>query len=630
MRQKQRELIKYLASQTKPVPSQVLAQELGVSIRSVKSYVSSINQESPQKVILSGKQGYQIVGGYIPTLPHTQDAIPQNHQERTHYIIKMALIGHQSLDIFDLSETLFASYSTLKSDLAQMNKTYERFGIKFNIKKGMIMISGTEQDKRRLVSHVIFEETNSRFLDLKSLDQTFPGGKAKKIAGMIRTCFKKYDYYLNDFSFINLVLHFVILIERTEYGQYLNQETPLSDGAKETALADELAAQMETIFTIQLTEKEKTQIYVLIKTYVNYVTAEGIDDLKRLVGQDILSTTQELITAVNEVYMINLMNDNFLPSFALHIKGLKARITHKTYNKNPMLDNIKRDCRIIYDIAIYLVLALENRWNTAIPEDETAFIALHVGAELERQKLNHKKIPCALLCPGYYGIEERIYNQLLLDFGNDIYITAAVTQFSDLEEHTFDLLFTTVEPEFQENYDTILIAPFKLRDKKAEISEKISQIRLNAKKKILQNNYQDFFDPRLFYVNPDFTGRDQLFEQVCHEMEQLGFVHADYLTQVKDRERASSTAFGDLALPHSIHMNAIKTCIAVILSRDGIEWEPGKKVHVVLLTAINQVDRSHFTDIYEALVSIFDSPLAMTRLRSTTNYAEYIDFLMGV
>lgn len=631
MKQKQIELMKCLMGFTSPVTSTELAEQLGVSKRTVKSFIKEINESSEQKVIQSSNLGYHIAKGYIPSFGGSDNTIPQNQKERSHFIIKTILIEHKAMDVFDFCELLFVSYSTLKLTIAEMNQTYLRFKVRFVVENGKLGIAGTENDKRRLVSHVIFEETNSRFLDLKSLEDTFAKEKIQKISVIVKTFFQTNGYYLNDFSFANLVLHFLILVERVQQGQYLNRNSEKTSTLKES-IVETLIKQIEDGFIILLSEDEREEISILVRIYGNYSSGKDEEELKKAIGKDIMSSIYEVVKSIHEIFMVELMNDNFMPTFYLHMKGLLLRISQNTYNKNPMIDNIKKECRIIYDIAIYISIALEKKFNIEINEDETGYIALHVGAELERQKQNKSKIKSILLCPDYYGMQDKILSQLNLYFGNDIYIVSTIASPSEREELglTFDLMFTTIEMPVCREYEVIQITPFSIQEKKFDISEKIEKVRLKEKKRILKTYYNDFFDERLLYINKDFETMNEVFITVCGDMYRYRFVDKNYEQQVREREKASSTAFGDLALPHSMKMNAKKTCIAVIISKKKIRWDENKGVHIVLLTAINHSDRSHFTNIYEALLSVFDNPQAMKQMYQIGSFDEFISFLNQV
>ena len=61
-------------------------------------------------------------------------------------------------------------------------------------------------------------------------------------------------------------------------------------------------------------------------------------------------------------------------------------------------------------------MELMQRFHVDINEDEVTFLALHIGADIERQKTNDGKIQCILLCPDYMNMTASIYNKLLIDF----------------------------------------------------------------------------------------------------------------------------------------------------------------------------------------------------------------------
>lgn len=49
---------------------------------------------------------------------------------------------------------------------------------------------------------------------------------------------------------------------------------------------------------------------------------------------------------------------------------------------------------MVYDIAVYLSLRLSRRFDITISEDETAYIALHIGSELEgKNEICRKFVP---------------------------------------------------------------------------------------------------------------------------------------------------------------------------------------------------------------------------------------------
>ncbi|WP_323861525.1 BglG family transcription antiterminator [Xenorhabdus doucetiae] len=632
LRVKQKALLDYLLTQNMPVSALKLSQVLAVSIRSVKNYVAEINERHEQKIIISSRQGYLLSHNLLSTkivkqLHCQKNSLPKTYQERAHFVIKAILLFKRSSNLYDLSNDLCISDSTLKALVYKMNSSFQRFNVKFLCKNSHIEISGAEHDLRKLVSYTIFEQTRYRFIDFKVLEKTFASQQVKEVIEIITNVFDQWEWYLSDFAYTNLVLHFLILIERLKQERYLeNQQLPVENGDLRS-ISEELCDRLQLSFGIFVPENERRSCYLFLKTNTNFNKADN--EVIDSVGAELYQFTRQVAQSVQEHYLIDLASDDFISLLSLHLSGLQTRLKYKIYTKNPMLETIKKECRIIFDIAIFISLRLNHFFNNKLNEDEISFIALHVGAEFERQKRNVTKVKAALLCPSYRGIENKIYHQLLRDFGDEINLIKVVAHPSELESMEFELLITTINISPTRDYETVYISPFHLRDKHSELMDKIDTAKANRKWVTLKRNMDLFFDPDLFLFNPDFRDRNELIEMVCQKMLAKGYVEADFIDYVYERENASSTAFGMLALPHSIKLDAVKTCIAVVISPKGIRWGKNERVHVVFLSAINRVDKTDFTESYDALLDIFHHDDVIRALSKLTDFEKFRELLTG-
>lgn len=164
MKRKEEELISVLLQQNEPMSAKDLSERLGVSLRSVKNYVRGINDGYQQKVVLSSRAGYSVSPHAIPVLgsrraPRVQ--VPQTPEERMRYILKLLTSSHEkAVSLFDLSEDLCVSYSTVKSLVNRMNTTYAPFGVRFVTRSDMLTMEGAEENKRRFISAVIQGSTS--------------------------------------------------------------------------------------------------------------------------------------------------------------------------------------------------------------------------------------------------------------------------------------------------------------------------------------------------------------------------------------------------------------------------------------------------------------------------------------
>lgn len=630
MKKKHLELLTYMLNHTSTVTSKELAAALSISVRSVKNYVNEINSMSANKVILSSKQGYSIQPDIAAKLISQQDdKLPQTSEERAFFIVKQLMLEHTTyLDLFDICEELYVSYSTIKADIAKMNKMFANFHVSFQCENDVLHITGSEKAKRKLVSYVMYEETNQQFIDVNIIRNSFTDISIEKVSSIIRSTFQNYNYYINDFSFVNLLLHFAIIIDRIREGNMVEKQSHdfEIESEIERNLVHELCGKLENEFQIQFNRNEQFEVYMLFKTNANYSMPSSEDNLKKLVGEELLYVTKDIVHKVNDHYYINLSNENFITPFSLHLKNLLLRARNKTYTKNPMADTIKNSCPSVYDIAIFISQEITNRYNIRIHEDEVTFLALHIGADIERQKTNDTKIQCVFLSPNYMTMTTSLYNRLLIDFGNQINIKKTISYEYELNDIHYDMVISTIPLQTPIQKPVCQIPPFISQFNRTSLQQAIDTFRINKKNYILKKNFHDFFSEELFIANPQEASRDEVIDILTKDMMKLEYVNHDFRDKVMIRERAASTAFVNIAIPHSMEMEAIKTCIGVAISTKGIHWD-NQLVHVVLLVAINKIDKMIFHDLYEALVMLFSEEKVIEQAKNCTTFRHFEDLI---
>lgn len=619
------ELVKYLCNHTNPITSKELSGALSISQRSVNSYVKSLNVLANKQMITSSINGYYIDKKIASELLQNEEKqVPQTSDERAHYIIKQILILHSPfLDIYELCDIFYVSYSTIKSDVFKMNRAFSNFSVEFNIKNDKIYIFGTEKNKRKLVSYIIYEETSNQFMNIEIIRNSFSSLPINKINTILLEIFSKHFYYINEFANINMLLHIAIIIERIKEGNFVNiDENFLIDDEVEQAIINEICEAFEKEFNIKFNNSERYEIYILFKTSANYSLQSSSESLRKIVGGDLIDHSLKIVNKVNDYYYIDLSSENFLTPFALHLKNLLIRAKNEVYTKNPMAHSIKTSCPIVYDIAIFFSIELMDTYGIRINEDEVAFLALHIGAEIERQKTNDTKLKCVLFCPNYMEIPTQLYNQLLIEYGSLIDIIKVALREDELDENYFDFCLSTIEINKNLNQEFLLISPFLQAFDKENIYNLINKISYNKKNLILETEFDRFFNESLFFENLNLSNRKEVLHIMSQKLVDLNMVDSTFEEKVITRENAASTAFGRIAIPHAIKMEAFKTCICVYISKEGISWD-SNSVNIVLLMAINRADKRIFHELYEALVNLFAQDSSINRVKESRSFLEF-------
>src|SRR3954454_23869670 len=114
MNNKYRKILRHLSTQQDWTSSAQLANFLGISKRSVKTYIAELNSME-KGLISSSKKGYQVdLEKLNPFLKKMTQTIPQSPKERAEYLLKSLVNADGPLNIFDLSDELYISEVTLK------------------------------------------------------------------------------------------------------------------------------------------------------------------------------------------------------------------------------------------------------------------------------------------------------------------------------------------------------------------------------------------------------------------------------------------------------------------------------------------------------------------------------------
>jgi len=79
-----------------------------------------------------------------------------------------------------------------------------------------------------------------------------------------------------------------------------------------------------------------------------------------IIGKECFELVNEMIQSVNAFYYLDLTEPEFFIRFALHIRNLLLRTKNDYYSKNPLTEDIKTSCPLIYDVSVTNESELKN------------------------------------------------------------------------------------------------------------------------------------------------------------------------------------------------------------------------------------------------------------------------------
>jgi lichenan operon transcriptional antiterminator len=635
---KQRNLLSALLQTEKEwVTAKELSATINVSVRSVKTYIDEING-AHRGLIQSSKNGYRASQQQARLLLSATEAHPPSTpQERVRCIIKKLLTTpRQNLNLYRLcEEELFVSTETVKKDLGAARKRFKDFDLYLATSGFTVTVDGNEHDKRKMLSNILYEEFSETIFSLAAVGKAFPQYDVPYVYHTIQDVCKAHHFFVNEYSLLTLLLDMVIGIDRIKKNFAMPDKPP--DGVPHTPeqpVVKDLIRRLEAYFHITYNDLERNEMGViigssLIKTGIDAVTMENIE---RFVDADCAALIPPLKSRLARYDFIDTDNGKFMSRLILHVNNLLLRLKRGYTRKNPLTEHIRASCPMLFECAVALSGVITEKTGFTLSEHETAYIALHIGSLLSTHLSVRDKVLCILLFPGYYDYEERLTARLAESFGASLVIQNVVTQHEELQKTCgkADLVISVVKIPVSESFGTpcVHINPFVTERDFDAIRKRVERILFEKKKARLLAQLKAISGPNIFCKNKTFANEDEAIRRLSDIMIREGYADAGFGEEVLSREHSYSTAYENIAVPHSMRMNARKTGMFVLLTDKPIPWGENA-VNIVLLFSVNKETRSLFYDLFDNLIVLLLEPPNKLKVLACDTYEAFAEAVIG-
>ncbi len=618
------ELLLLLRQQKDFTPSAVLANKLNISIRTLRTMVSDINQG--QTVILSSRKGYKLDSSAEETV---FSSIPETPEERQSWLERQIIYSSSPQELDSLANELYVSDSTLKNDLAKVQKSFARQNLRLSFQKGAVSCSGSELDKRRYINTLLRRENQTLFTNYQVIQDMFPELEVSSIESLIQNEFFSHHVLINGYSLLNMTLHLCICIRRIRSGCVISDNFSEAQPAVMPVvleIAASLQKALKSGFDAELNQAEFYELAGLIQNYMPLgQPAQPSAQTPELI--DCQRLADEIMEAINKEYYIDLSASPFKSRFVYHLQNLLMRVKTNSTAKNELSFEFKKSYPLIYDISVYAASIIQRWTHCALSDDEIAYIALHIGCSAQRNQPDEGYIRASLLCPSYYDFQDQLLAKINDLFPGKLKVSQLIL--SDLEIPTLwdtDFLISTYPIRVVE-LPVVYISPFLTDSDQEKLRSMADQLQAKKRASFFKAYISCLFSPSLFLANPPCSDPSQVIRHLAGLMNKAGVTESGYEDQVLYRESLSSTAFGGFAMPHTLNMDANISRIAVAIFKKAIPWGE-HHVNIVFMIALNQNDRNKFSEIFSTLTdSLFDDE-CVERLSKVANYEEMLDLLV--
>lgn len=614
-----------------------LADAVGVTPRSIRSYVTAVNARvAPGVAIESGPQGYR-AGADAAAALRTSGTDAGTPRDRLHTLVRALLDAPDGIDVFEFADRLHVSPATLDADLARVRGLLGGTELTLERSASTARLRGTEMAQRRLLSRLAHDEMDAGSFDLAALRRTLGEGSVGAAAfgpfkADLVSELGSMGYFVNEIGIADVVMHIAIAADRVAQDRALEGAAPDPRPAQQeiAALLDRLARRD---LGVDLGAGDLQHLATLVLTRVVAPGDEApADQARARLDPEIEAAVRDVVGTASAEFLVDIAHEDFILRLALHVQNLQHRAREQAWSRNPLTRSLKSTYPMIFEVAVFVASRLQERLGIPLPDDEIAYIAMHVGGRLERSRRADQLLTATIVCPGYYDLHELLRSSVDRSLGQAIEVVGVETRVDpDWSSIDTDLVLTTIDPATPADR-IVKIQPFLTDADIERVQAAAGRIRRSRRLARLRTELERYFAPSAFVRGLDAAaGEEGVIRTLGAALIAQGVIDEDYVHRAIDRERLSSTAFTDaLAVPHAIGMTATRTSIAIGIADPSIPWGDGR-VQVVALVAFSENDREAFQTVFEQFVEVFSERDSVQRIvRRATDFGGFLDELVAV
>ncbi|MCU6678381.1 BglG family transcription antiterminator [Leclercia tamurae] len=610
--------------QNETLPQDELAQRLSVSTRTVRADITALNAllaGNGAQFILSRGNGYQLKIDDPARYQQLQDShprmlrIPRTGPERVHYLVVRFLTSAFSLKLEDLADEWFVSRATLQSDMAEVREWFHRYRLTLETRpRHGMKLFGSEMAIRACLTDLLWQLAQQDNLNPLVTEVALNAGVPEQLAAVLHETFTRHHIRLTDEGELFLRLYGAVTVRRISEGYPLPEFNAEEVAENVRDAARDIASAIARLADKTLSPAEETWLGVHIAArQVQEISPSAInaDDEEALVNY--------ILRYINTHFNYHLLDDTQLHADLLtHIKTMITRVRYQIMIPNPLLDNIKQHYPMAWDMTLAAVSSWGKYTPYVISENEIGFLVLHIGVGLERHyNIGYQRQPRVLLVCDAGNAMVRMIEAVLQRKYPQIEVTRTLTlrEYEQCESISEDFVISTARIA-EKAKPVVQIAPFPTDYQLEQIGKLVLVDRTRPWM------LEKFFDASHFRVIDRPIDQQTLFRELCGQLQEEGFVDAEFLDSVVEREAIVSTLLGDgIALPHSLGLLAQKTVVYTVLAPQGIQWGDDT-AHVIFLLAISKSEYEEAMAIYDIFVT-FLRERAMTRLCGCHDFDEF-------
>lgn len=625
MDERQKQIINILNQNDYVITTEDLSSELGVTSRTIKSDIKSINSElrdSGIKILAKRGSGVSI---FIPENKRNwvnsfclEYKNSLNREIRRYYIINCLLKRNNYVTIDDIAEEIYYSKGIVSRELKEVENILKKYSCHLIRNNYGVILNGDEQNIRSLGVQVLRKLNVIGDIDSVTLREWETNA---------RNIIAKTEKYLQipfsgseeDF----LVKYIVVFVFRNKSGT-INSNNAFIDLEDENIACKILLNYISDEFKIKYASQELRYFSQIIqsthlKRKIDIVNKN--DDIEPI---DYKRLTEVLIYIDNK-YSTSLNKDDLLKQNLLnHIQPAINRAKYSIKYENNLLKDLKNEFTFAYELALEVTRVLNSKFKILINEDEIGLIAVHIAASLERNKKKARKYKAIVFTNESEGTKDLICAKIESSISN-LKIVKEISKKAQYDDKDYDLCITTMAIDDSEKIPIVFVSPIIRENDIKNIKKTLAQIELKSEKE--ENVLIKYFSKETSDFQKTIASKEEAITYISKIMIERGICDKNATISALKREELSSTALGNfVAIPHPFPEVIKKTMIGILILHNSVDWG-GNKVSIIFFICVKQSENMHLDKIIDELYSIINDKNIIRELLKAKDFEHFLNVL---
>lgn len=610
-----------------------LASNLNISIRTLRSDIIVLNDildVHGAKIKLKRGEGYYIevinqkvfsifLQSQINSAPKTIGL--ETTESRIRYLMNILILHNDYVSFEKMADAVFVSTTTLQNYLKSIYKTIEEYELEYISRPDRgVKIIGDEKNKRSCMINNLLHFHNKEYTsDFTNEEQfLFQNLDLIELNQMIADVFLLEDISITDMNLKRLTIHIAIMYYRIRNDHYISFRKDFTIDPTFEDLLTTIIKILEDRYHIYINDGEKEYLYI-------HIISNADCNILAMSDGNVISLISKFLDSIYQDYNFDLRDDKILmEDLSKHMKSILSTKSLNLEKKNPLINTIRNNFPLPFEITLTCIRKAFEDLPFVLTEDDAGYIALHIGAAIERcfsGKYEAKKV--ILVSDGSHATARILEARLQNYYSNkiEILMICSCSQIESIPiEQLNEIDFIISTTSLKITTCPVIIVDFALKKQDIEaISKMLNTIANNKWKKTVQ-----FFDEMLFIKKHDVASKEVILEELCTMLYNQRIIEDDFLESVIEREDIAKTNINEVfALPHAMKLCANETKVAVAILEEPVYWHKEETVQIIFLLATKQNEQANIEHLYDIVVEIVNNTALQKRIMKCTDYATF-------